>query len=133
MLRRGAGLWGLSPRTVPAAQPALFFVDFVFMRIYNYYERGVFMIKRVSVSMEEEVLDKIDKFASEKGMTRSALFQIASEQYIRAVDLTPSMNKAFALMGTLADMVGDGRIDSDDYHRRLNELEGLQSTLSLPK
>lgn len=90
-------------------------------------------VRRINVSIEADALDKFDSFVAERGMTRSALFQIATEQYIRAIELTPSMNKAFALVGTLADMVGDGRINPDDYHRRLDELEGLQSTLSLPK
>lgn len=85
--------------------------------------------KKINITIRPDVLDRIDKFCEDNNITRSGLFQLAVTQYINALEIKPDINKALALMGSLADQVGNGVINPEEYRAKLGELEAVQRKL----
>lgn len=65
------------------------------------------MIRKFSVSMESELLDRIDAFAASNGLTRSGFLSFAATQYLQQQDLASDINKLCAALQKLG-------IDSDE-------------------
>lgn len=80
---------------------------------------------RVNITLPDVLLSEIDKFADEHQFTRSTLLQVAVAQYMRADNMMPSVQEAFALMGSLAKRAAAGGVDSAEYEKELRELESL--------
>lgn len=49
------------------------------------------MQKRVNITMNDELLSKIDDFSSENGLSRSAFLSLAALQYMKVLDVSPSL------------------------------------------
>ncbi len=48
-------------------------------------------MKRINVSLDDNVLTRIDKFSKKAGLNRSALITIATTQYIEAQEQLPDV------------------------------------------
>lgn len=46
---------------------------------------------RVNLSIDSEVLSRIDKYVHENGLTRSAFMTFASDQFIKAKSIEPEL------------------------------------------
>ena len=49
------------------------------------------MQKRVNITMNDELLAKIDEFSEENGLSRSAFLSLAALQYMKVLDVSPSL------------------------------------------
>ena len=49
------------------------------------------MQKKLSVSLEEKLIDRIDKFAADSGLNCSALIAVACVQYMDACEAAPGL------------------------------------------
>ena len=86
-------------------------------------------VRKIQISIQEDVLERVDAFAKRNGMSRSGLLQLGASQYITAQEAMPSVNRAFALMGSLAKRAAAGGVDSAEYEKELAELEAAQEML----
>lgn len=84
---------------------------------------------KINITMPESLLQKVDGYAKKNAMTRSGLLQLAVNQYITAQEAMPSINNAFALMGSLAKRAADGEINSEAYDAELKALNESQAEL----
>lgn len=76
---------------------------------------------KFSVSMNDELLAKIDAYADDNGMTRSGFLALAAKQYLHAMDAIPSLN---VLLGKLANLAGDAAgMSQEEKERQLDLLE----------
>lgn len=48
-------------------------------------------MKRINVSLDDNVLTRIDKFSKKAGLNRSALITVATTQYIEAQEQLPDV------------------------------------------
>ena len=65
----------------------------------------VISCKKLSVSLEEKLIDRIDKFAADSGLNCSALIAVACVQYMDACEAAPGLN---SLLASLAAFTPDG-------------------------
>ena len=76
---------------------------------------------KVTISVEPKLLERIDNYADENGMTRSGFISLAVKKYLEAEAAMPSITK---MMAKLAEMVGDKTGMSDEEKlEQLNILE----------
>lgn len=87
---------------------------------------------RLSITIPDVLLTEIDKFADEHDFTRSTLLQVAVAQYMRAENMMPSVQEAFALMGSLAKRSASDGVDSAEYEKELQQLESINGKLQQP-
>ena len=59
---------------------------------------------RINITIDEDVLDRLDSFADSHGMTRSALLSTAALQYMEAFDKAPIAREQLSeLFGIISD------------------------------
>lgn len=91
--------------------------------------------KKLSISLPCDLLERMDAFAGDNGMTRSGLISLAVRSYMNAVEAMPSVNKVFAAFGAVADGVISGQLSKDAASVKLEDIQasyaGLQEKLSL--
>lgn len=52
-------------------------------------------MKKVQISLDENILDRIDEAANDKGLNRSAFISVACDDYIRAMSKSEDIKKSF--------------------------------------
>lgn len=74
---------------------------------------------KVQISVDDELMKRVDAFADDNYMSRSTLFTIAVTQYINAQDVTRAIKEMAVAMKKIADT---GKVD----HETMEELEDFQ-------
>lgn len=74
---------------------------------------------KVQISVDDELMKRVDTFADENYMSRSTLFTIAVTQYVNAQDVTKAIKEMAVAMKKIADT---GKVD----HEVMEELEDFQ-------
>lgn len=74
---------------------------------------------KVQISVDDELMKRVDVFADDNYMSRSTLFTIAVTQYINAQDVTRAIKEMAVAMKKIADT---GKVD----HETMEELEDFQ-------
>lgn len=87
-------------------------------------------VKKFSVSMREDLLERADEYANLNGMTRSGLIALALSQYLRAVDAMPSMNKLIKATAAVTDSFFKGEIPPTEAKAKLDAIQSLYNQLS---
>lgn len=85
--------------------------------------------KKLNITLQDELIERMDAFTKRNSMTRSGLIATAVAQYLNAIESIPNVNKVLALMGSLAKRAAHGEINSEEYDRELQELERMQFLL----
>lgn len=80
------------------------------------------MIIKLSISLDNAVLEKIDAFAKENGLTRSGLVAVACNDYISARQKMPELLSSFKRLGDLADKYQKGEISEVEFSQSLKNL-----------
>lgn len=74
---------------------------------------------KVQISMDNELLAKIDKFASSNYMSRSGFISLATSQYLQSAETFKAIKDLSACMRRIAD---NGNID-EQSKKELEEFE----------
>lgn len=74
---------------------------------------------KVQISVDDELMKRVDTFADENYMSRSTLFTIAVTQYVNAQDVTKAIKEMAVAMQKIADT---GKVD----HEVMEELEDFK-------
>lgn len=80
---------------------------------------------RLNVTIKSDIVERMDSYAKDNGMTRSALISIAVSQYLNAVEAMPSVQKLLAGMSEIVQQTAKGQLPPADA---LTRLEGIQDT-----
>ena len=81
--------------------------------------------KKLNVTIREDLLESMDDYADENGMTRSGLIAMAVTQYLNAVEAMPSVNKLLNAMAAVSDGVLKGEMAP---HEAEAKIAAIQST-----
>ena len=82
-------------------------------------------VKKLNITMKEDLLKRADEYASENGMTRSGLLTLALTTYLNAKEAMPSVNKLLNGFAAMQDELFKGVITPEEAK---NRLESVQKT-----
>lgn len=81
----------------------------------------------MTISLDNDLLEQLDNFADDNGMTRSGLIGVACRQYLTSIQAMPSM---LAIVQKLGDLAAKGAGMSDqDRASLISELDQDQVQL----
>lgn len=86
--------------------------------------------KKLSFSMKSDLLERMDNYADENGLTRSGLIALAVTQYLNAVEAAPSVNKLLSAMAAVSDGVLRGDMSPVEARARLDAIKVTYDVLS---
>lgn len=76
---------------------------------------------KVTISIDPELLDRVDTFADENGMTRSGCIGLALKQYLHAAEVMPSMSQ---IVGQFANFMGSAvGMSKEEQRKQLEQIE----------
>lgn len=81
---------------------------------------------KVQISLNDDLLARIDKCAKENYLNRSAFLSIASTQYLNSLEMVSALRELSVCMRKIADT---GIVD-DETTSKLSDLERVVSMLS---
>lgn len=85
---------------------------------------------RVQISIDDDVLEKIDAFAKQSALSRSAFLSMAAVDYIAAKEKAPLITSAFSSMAALLDARVKGEISQEDFQLRIDGLDNSLKQLN---
>ena len=86
--------------------------------------------KKLSFSMKSDLLERMDNYADENGLTRSGLIALAVTQYLNAMEAAPSVTKLLNAMAAVSDGVLKGEMPPSEARARLDEIQATYDVLS---
>lgn len=86
--------------------------------------------KKLSVTIRSDLLDRMDSYAENNGMTRSGLIAIAVTQYLNAIEAMPSVTKLLSAMAAVSESVLKGDISPEDAETRMSAIRATYEELS---
>lgn len=81
---------------------------------------------KIQITLEQDLLDRIEAYADRNGLTRSSMLAYAATQLMRQDEALASMATVAASMRRIAD---SGEI-SDDDKKQLEQFEAVASLLT---
>lgn len=61
---------------------------------------------KVTISIDDELLERVDAYADDNGMTRSGMLCLSARQYLHSMEALPSVSKLFRQLAELAGKSG---------------------------
>ena len=86
--------------------------------------------KKLSFSMKSDLLERMDNYADENGLTRSGLIALAVTQYLNAMEAAPSVTKLLNAMAAVSDGVLKGEMPPTEARARLDAIQETYDVLS---
>lgn len=85
--------------------------------------------RKLNISLEENLIDRMDDFATKKGLNRSALIAVACAQYMDAAEAMPGLNTMLAAFGAFIQTVAEGKLEpgTPEYDAAVEELDAQQA------
>lgn len=80
---------------------------------------------KVNITLDEELISRIDGYADDNYMSRSSLISLACTQFLNSVDVTRAIQDMAFAMRKIAD---SGEID-DEARRQLEDFERISKML----
>lgn len=80
---------------------------------------------KVNITLDEELISRIDGYADDNYMSRSSLISLACTQFLNSVDVTRAIQDMAFAMRKIAD---SGVID-DEARRQLEDFERISKML----
>lgn len=80
---------------------------------------------KVNITLDEELMRRVDDYAEENYLNRSSLVSLATTQFLNAADVTKAIRDMAFAMRKIAD---NGEID-DETQKQLEDFERLSRML----
>lgn len=74
---------------------------------------------KVNVTLNDELMERVDSYAQQNYMSRSGLISLATSQYLNGVQMITAIQEMSVCMRKIADT---GAVD-DDTRKKLEDLE----------
>ena len=87
-------------------------------------------VSRVNISFESSVLQRIDDYCSVNGLKRSSFVSMACIQYIRSMEMLPSIESLMDSMSSIVDSVVSGKLSSLEAQSKLSSVEDSYKILT---
>ena len=83
--------------------------------------------QKVTISLDPALIERIDAFADDNGMTRSGMISMACKQYLHAAEVMPSMSH---IIGKFAEVIDNKLgLSAEEQAKQLDELEQAQQKI----
>lgn len=79
------------------------------------------MTKKVTITIDDSVLEQIDTYADKVGLSRSSLIALSCSKYIDAEKKMPAMKELVDMFVHSTGEVLTGQITKDEYKDRLDQ------------
>ena len=86
--------------------------------------------KKINITLDEELLDRIDKYAKSNAMSRSGLLAMSAAQYLNAVESMPSINKLLNSMVAVVEGTLNGDVSPADAEQRMQQIQNSYTALT---
>lgn len=86
--------------------------------------------KKLSVTIRCDLVERMDEYANNNGMSRSGLIAIAVTQYLNAVEAIPSVNKLLNAMAAVSDGVLKGELTPSEANARMAAIQATYDDLT---
>lgn len=86
--------------------------------------------KKLNVTIREDLVERMDEYADENGMTRSGLIAVAVTQYLNAVEAMPSVTKLLNAMASVTVGVLKGELPPRDAEVKMAAIQATYEELS---
>lgn len=80
---------------------------------------------KINITMDEELMRRVDEYAEENYLNRSSLISLATTQFLNAADVTKAVKDMALAMRKIAD---SGDID-EESRRQMEDFERLSKLL----
>lgn len=84
---------------------------------------------RFQISMDENLMKKVDEAARSAGLSRSGFMSLAASDYISAKEKAPKVSEAFLKMAKLIDQRMNGEITKDELEKKFDEVSNSVNEL----
>jgi hypothetical protein len=84
------------------------------------------MTKNVQISINDDLMNKIDAYAKDNFMSRSAFFSMLATQHFQALEVTDSLKEVTLCIKKIAS----GQKVDDDTLQKLDDFERLSKLLN---
>lgn len=85
---------------------------------------------RFQISMDENLMKKVDEEAKSAGLSRSGFMSLTASEYIKAKVNAPKVSEAFVKMATMIDQRMNGVITNEELEKKLDEVGKSVSNLN---
>lgn len=85
---------------------------------------------RIQISIDDEVLQKVDAYVKSCGLSRSAFLALAATDYIKAKETAPIITGSFASMANIVNARMRGEISAEDAKQQLDDINESLKGLS---
>lgn len=86
--------------------------------------------KKINITLDEELLERIDKYAKTNAMSRSGLLAMSAAQYLNAVESMPSINKLLNSMVAVVEGTLNGDVSPADAEQRMQQIQNSYTALT---
>lgn len=86
--------------------------------------------KKLNITLREDLLDRMDNYADENGMTRSGLIAVAVTQYLNAVEAMPSVSKLLDAMSAVTEGLLRGEYTPRDAEAKMSAIRATYEELT---
>ena len=86
--------------------------------------------KKINITIDADLLERVDKYAKANAISRSGLLAMAAVQYLNAVELMPSVNKLLNSMVAVVDGTLGGELSPTDAEQRLQQIQNSYAALT---
>lgn len=87
-------------------------------------------VKKLSVTLREDLIERMDDYADDNAMTRSGLIAVAVTQYLNAMEAMPSMNKLLSSMAAVVDGTFSGQLTPEEAEQRVAQIQNSYAALT---
>lgn len=87
-------------------------------------------VRKLSITLREDLLQRMDDYADDNAMTRSGLIAVAVTQYLNAVEAMPSVNKLLNSMAAVVDSTLGGQLTPEDAEQQLQQIQNSYAALT---
>lgn len=86
--------------------------------------------KKINITIDADLLERIDKYAKANALTRSGLLAMSAVQYLNAVEAMPSVNKLLNSMAAVVDGTFSGQLSPQDAEQRMQQIQNSYAALT---
>lgn len=80
------------------------------------------MANRINITLDEDLLSRIDDYADSNSLTRSGFIALACSQYLDAMSKAPALKETLSQFFSLTSQAITGDISPNDYKAQIDSL-----------
>lgn len=80
-------------------------------------------VKKVNITVPDSLLERIEEYSKETGISRSSLMSVATAQYLDALQASPAINQILKTLAETLSGTADGTMSDDVAIQNISDIE----------